>query len=711
MIDDWSFARRARARLKDAARHLVAGTAVVIAASATLAGEVVTSKGQRPAPTSTSLPRLPHPAIPLLDEHGANVVESRAPISTRKSCGGCHDVDFITDSFHFQQGMNEMDPGLLAAHGIASFNTSPGMFGKFSIIPNRQLTRRGVTSESDYDLSQPHWLIKCGVCHTGGGISEFDLEGRRLSASNRPDGPLDPSYSIRDAATGKIVPWDWDKSGIAEADCFLCHVPGANRGARREMMTKGNFRWANNATLIGTGIVGPISDGTLGYEPAAFNQDGTVKPEVLRLSDPELENCAQCHGFTARNATTIQPIQHSDIMRGTEKAGWIFNGAKISDTVSPHIVGKSSMEYPWDIHAAKSLTCIDCHFSPNNPGRMIQSDPAKNLRYNPGQNDIAVYLKRPDHNFARGNIPPETVNMTRHNTMRGCAECHDTEKTHGFLPYKELHFRSLACQTCHIPAVHFWAYRSDEWGFLMDSGTSRITFRGIDGDIANPDAQVTGFLPAYIPTKDKDGNLQIRPTNLITGVYWFDRTRTRPAFTWQVQKAFFTGREEDGTWIYRPELVEAFGDADGFIDRPQAVYDTPEKLALVGALLKEHSGIPDPELHVEVVPWAMSHSIVGKDQAVRRCTACHSRASMLHRPIDLDDVLPRNVPVYYGGARVDVVRFTKAGPVFDNARLLSSFYIIGNSRVAWIEWCGWLSVLAALLFAAVHGALRLLGGK
>jgi hypothetical protein len=84
---------------------------------------------------------------------------------------------------------------------------------------------------------------------------------------------------------------------------------------------------------------------------------------------------------------------------------------------------------------------------------------------------------------------------------------------------------------------------------------------------------------------------------------------------------------------------------------------------------------------------------------------------MLHRPIDLDDVLPRNVPVYYGGARVDVVRFTKAGPVFDNARLLSSFYIIGNSRVAWIEWCGWLSVLAALLFAAVHGALRLLGGK
>ena len=90
-----------------------------------------------------------------------------------------------------------------------------------------------------------------------------------------------------------------------------------------------------------------------------------------------------CHGFTARNTTVIQAIQHADIMRGTEKAGWIYNGAKISDTVSPKIVGKESMNYPWDAHAAKGLICIDCHFSPNNPGRMIQEDLKKNLRFKP----------------------------------------------------------------------------------------------------------------------------------------------------------------------------------------------------------------------------------------------------------------------------------------------------------------------------------------
>ena len=104
-------------------------------------------------------------------------------------------------------------------------------------------------------------------------------------------------------------------------------------------MAAGNFRWANNATLTGAGIVAEQEEGAFGYNRAAFNTDGTVKPEVLDLSEPAIENCAMCHGFTARNTTTIQPIQFADIARGTEKAGWIYNGAKISDTVAPKIVG------------------------------------------------------------------------------------------------------------------------------------------------------------------------------------------------------------------------------------------------------------------------------------------------------------------------------------------------------------------------------------
>jgi hypothetical protein len=663
--------------------------------------------------TQTRPPRLAHPAVTLKDEAGRNVLQTGKPISTRRTCGGdCHDYDFIANSFHFQQGKAEMDPHLLSSHGVASFNSSPGMFGKFSLIPNRQLTHVGINDPSDADMSQPEWLTKCGGCHTGGGISEYDLRGRRfLTPEAKPAGPLDPSYSIRDRETGEVLPWDWATSGTAEADCFLCHVPKASRAARKKEMGAGNFRWANNATLMETGIVASGGNGAFSYNRAAFTPDGAVKAEALNLSDPALENCALCHGFSAKNAAAIQAIQHADIMRGAEKSGWVYNGAKISETVSPKIAGKESMNYPWDAHAVKGVVCIDCHFAPNNPGRMIHDDPGKNLRYKPLGEDIAAYLKRPDHNFARGNIPPETVNITRHNTMRGCGDCHDAEKSHSFLPYKSRHFQALACQTCHIPAVHFWAYRSDDWGFLMDTGTSRITFRGIEGSIVDPESDVTGYLPAYIPAPDRNNNLQIRPTNLITGVYWFDQTKSRPVFTWQVQQAFFESRPAEGEWKYRPEIVKAFGDKEGIVDIPQAVYDTPGKIALVKELLRKHAGVSDAELRIEVAPWAMSHGIAGKGQAIRECTACHGKNSILHRPLDLNTFLPKGAPVIYRGQRISVVNFEGKEPTFDNRPLLRSFYIIGNSRAAWVEWVGWLSVAGALLFSVLHGALRLLKGR
>jgi hypothetical protein len=48
-------------------------------------------------------------------------------------------------------------------------------------------------------------------------------------------------------------------------------------------------------------------------------------------------------------------------------------------------------------------------------------------------------------------------------------------------------------------------------------------------------------------------------------------------------------------------------------------------------------------------------------------------------------------------------------PTFDNRLLLSFFYIIGYSRVRWVEWLGWLAVVGVILFSLLHGALRLLG--
>jgi Protein of unknown function (DUF3373) len=244
------------------------------------------------------------------------------------------------------------------------------------------------------------------------------------------------------------------------------------------------------------------------------------------------------------------------------------------------------------------------------------------------------------------------------------------------------------------------------WNHIADS-----KFYLSIGSIVDPDSEITGYLPAYITTPGKSGGTRIRPTNLITGVYWFDQNKQRPVFTWQVQQAFFSQRPVDADWTYRPEILKAFADKEGIIDLPQAVYDTPEKIALVRGLLQKYGGVEDPQLRIDITPWAMSHNTVGKQQATKECTACHAKRSILNRAVDLDTYLPKNVPVFYRGQRMDVVSFQQPEPTFDNRILLKPFYVIGNSRVPWIEWFGWLAVAAAAFLGLLHGGLRLIGGR
>ena len=107
----------------------------------------------------------------------------------------------------------------------------------------------------------------------------------------------------------------------------------------------------------------------------------------------------------------------------------------------------------------------------------------------------------------------------------------------------------------------------------------------------------------------------------------------------------------------------------------------------------------------------MSHSIVGRKQATKECTACHAAKSILHRPVDLNSSLPHGVPITYRGKNMNVVNYQSKEPTFDNQILLSSFYIIGNSRTPWVEWFGWLSVAGTILFGFLHATLRMLKGR
>jgi hypothetical protein len=58
-----------------------------------------------------------HPTFSLLDENGANVLDSGLPVSTMNTCGACHAVEFIVShSLHADVGLSDFStPGQTAS--------------------------------------------------------------------------------------------------------------------------------------------------------------------------------------------------------------------------------------------------------------------------------------------------------------------------------------------------------------------------------------------------------------------------------------------------------------------------------------------------------------------------------------------------------------------------------------------------------------------
>jgi len=662
-----------------------------------------------------------HPPIKLLDTNDTLVQESGRPISTRASCGPCHDYDFISKNFHGSQGRFEIRSVIPEAGEVEGeeetrfppFFLSPGMYGKWCSMPNRQVPPSGVSDVSDFDLGTPEWVRSCGLCHVGGVVSEFDRQGRQYDEVEDDEiAPMDPDYYYYSTGKNKLVRWDWKESGVVEMDCFLCHVEQFNRPARDEQLTEGWFAWAGTATLLGTGIV--ESDwGELVYREDAFNQDGTVKMELLGLDEPTIKNCGQCHGFATDdpNRHHIDPFFSNDLLRGTKKFGRIFHPGKIKDS-DVNLAGKEAMDFPWDIHAAKKLVCIDCHFSPNNPAKMKRKTEAKHLRYIPQSNELQRYLHRPDHNFAKGDPCPENVARHLKNTMRLCSDCHKADEIHDWLPFRQVHYRALRCEVCHIPEKHYWAYKQID---LTLKGGGHAHARGVGEigehykDLSEP---VTGFRPAYMP-KVTDGEFpSIIPFNPITSLYWYRPDKERPLYKREIRDAFWD-RNQRGRYEYKPALLSLLDmDDNGKLDHDELRLDNKEKVAKAEEMLAR-AGVPEVELRLEIVPFSLHHNIVSKEQAIRRCTECHGPESRLLKWAEVFDFetevaeaemvsncLWARHPEEY--IHVDDGKF-----YFDPGGPLGRFYhIVGARHRRFIEIVGWLSVLGVFAGSLGHGCAR-----
>ena len=101
---------------------------LIILALAVGVGTVLASPKPAPAQEVSTL----HPIFTLLDANGVNVLESKSAISTMKTCGQCHNTEFIQGhAFHSDLGLTDYKAS------SQTWDASTGIFGKWDQLAYR----------------------------------------------------------------------------------------------------------------------------------------------------------------------------------------------------------------------------------------------------------------------------------------------------------------------------------------------------------------------------------------------------------------------------------------------------------------------------------------------------------------------------------------------------------------------------------------------
>ena len=103
--------------------------------------------------------------------------------------------------------------------------------------------------------------LPCGACHPGGGGAQYDRDG------NRYDETLADDPSLAESFDGDYYQSHWDKSGVVEADCFVCHLSGYSFEDRVAQLERGNYQWA---AVAGSGMGSVEGSVVRGDEPSVI---------------------------------------------------------------------------------------------------------------------------------------------------------------------------------------------------------------------------------------------------------------------------------------------------------------------------------------------------------------------------------------------------------------------------------------------------------
>ncbi|NWG12929.1 MAG: hypothetical protein HXY20_05265 [Acidobacteria bacterium] len=466
-------------------------------------------------------------------------MNAAVPYSPKQTCGrsGCHNYNLITQGFHFTQGAGEEPTADQKAR--IPWASSPGNFGGNWCSPAplyRYLSPKHNDSPATMDMTAfTFFTSPCGTCHPGGGSAEYDRAGHRYDLWIR-----DPASGFKSGADngfdGDYHKARWDETGVLEADCLLCHLPGYAYSEREKQIGNWNFRWAATAGARLASVAGSIKDGkpiTVTYEKARFNSDGTFEPPMVR--SPRNEACLSCHA---------QP-------------GWKKRGANYRART--------------DVHLRAGLRCVDCH-----PAGSSAADPR--------------IKGREVHQIAKGDDPGGLVRNDLDDTMLRCLDCHDTGRLgaprarHKGLP--PLHLDRISCQACHIPErvvmpIQFQA--SDVFNpapKILSSSKRLWTFYGPDGKWRNhygylemmgyDDKPTEPFRPALALYKGK-----IYPVNRVHSAWPGIEEEGRPGIMQprmsDIYRMWTTHRADPSKYPSLAKIADDNGDGVVEVNRPDEI--------------------------------------------------------------------------------------------------------------------------------------------
>ena len=611
---------------------------LILFSAGAVGGAALAQPAKAPAAQTNPL----HPVFALLDANGENVLDSGQPVSTMKTCGQCHDTAFIADhSFHVDLGQSDF--------------AAPGPWNP---IPYRYLLPGGGASAS---LDAADWIKANANRIVGGG----------------------PASS----------------SGL-EMDCFLCHTANPDHAARTAALQAGNFAWANTASLLGTGLVETAGD-KYSWNQASFSADGKLIPQAVFIQAPTNANCAQCHGAvqTEKSPLTLAGCDLANWQTAT--TGQIISPARIAKS-GMNLSGKDSLTRSFDVHAERGLQCTDCHYALNNPAYAQSENRPAHLQFDPRRLDIAEYLQKPDHNFARGQSAQDNIAPELKGTMRRCESCHDAEQTHTWLPYAARHLDELACESCHIAKLYAPAVQSYDWTVLRADAQPVSVCRGVDGN--SLEDLVTGFYPALLPRQNVDGKALLAPYNLATSWYWAEGEQSQAISQETLKAAWFDGEAAAA------EIVTALdSNHNGALEENELILDTSAKQAVVAGRLAA-LGVDNPHIVGEIQPYSINHGVAGGEWVIRDCQTCHSDASRITQPVKLANHIPGGVTPQFVSDSHTAAKgnlYTENGALYYRPATQSqNLYVFGHDRIPWVDGFGALFFVGVLAGVSLHGGLR-----